>query len=66
MASAAGLASTTTTGRAGAARGDLRWISADQEYGPEESGPEGCEFLLVSYGPMDVQWEGGDRQVVEG
>jgi hypothetical protein len=45
--------------------GDLRWISADQEYGPEESGTEGCEFLLVSYGPMDVQWEGGDRRVVE-
>ena len=39
----------------------LRWISADQEYGPEEAGPDGCEFLLVSYGPMDVQWEGGDR-----
>lgn len=46
--------------------GDLRWISADHEYGPEESGPDGCEFLLVSYGPMDVQWEGGDRQEVEG
>lgn len=38
--------------------GDIRWVRADTTYGPEESGPEGCEFLLISYGPIDVQWEG--------
>ncbi len=36
--------------------GDLRWVRADFEYGPEEAGPEGCDFLLVSQGPINVQW----------
>jgi len=29
-------------------------------YGPEESGEEGCEFILISMGPIDVKWESGD------
>lgn len=36
--------------------GDLRWVRAGVEYGPEEAGPEGCDFLLISYGPHNVQW----------
>ena len=40
--------------------GDVRWVRANTMYGPEEAGPEGCEFVLVSTGPIDVQWEGGD------
>lgn len=45
--------------------GDLRWIEPYNEYGPEEAGPEGVEFLLVSAGPIDVQWEGGDTHIVK-
>ena len=40
--------------------GDVRWVRANHTYGPEESGPDGCEFILVSMGPIDVQWESGD------
>ncbi len=40
--------------------GDVRWVRADHCYGPEESGPDGCEFILVSSGPIDVNWESGD------
>jgi len=39
--------------------GDVRWVRANHTYGPEESGPDGCEFILVSMGPIDVQWEAG-------
>lgn len=46
--------------------GDLRWIEAFNEYGPEEAGPEGVEFLLVSAGPIDVLWEDGDHHIVKG
>ena len=28
-------------------------------YGPEESGLDGCEFILVSAGTIDVNWESG-------
>jgi len=41
------------------APGDVRWVRANHVYGPEESGPEGCDFLLISMGPIDVQWEAG-------
>jgi len=41
-------------------QGDVRWVRANHVYGPEESGPDGCEFLLISMGPIDVQWETGD------
>ena len=41
-------------------RGDVRWVRANHTYGPEESGPDGCEFILISMGPIDVQWESGD------
>jgi redox-sensitive bicupin YhaK (pirin superfamily) len=40
--------------------GDLRWVRKGTTYGPEEAGPDGCEFLLVSYGPINIEWEGGD------
>ena len=40
-------------------KGDVRWVRANHTYGPEESGPEGCEFILISMGPIDVQWEEG-------
>jgi mannose-6-phosphate isomerase-like protein (cupin superfamily) len=40
--------------------GDVRWVRANNTYGPEESGPEGCEFILISMGPIDVQWESGE------
>lgn len=44
--------------------GDLRWIRPDHQYGPEEAGPEGVEFLLISDGPMDVQWKDAETAVV--
>lgn len=40
--------------------GDVRWVRANHTYGPEESGPDGCEFILISLGPIDVQWASGD------
>jgi len=39
--------------------GDVRWVRAGTVYGPEEAGPDGCEFVLVSQGPIDVEWETG-------
>ena len=39
--------------------GDEKWVRANHMYGPEESGPDGCEFILVSAGPIDVNWESG-------
>jgi hypothetical protein len=39
--------------------GDVRWVRAGTWYGPEEAGPEGCEFILISQGPIEVAWEGG-------
>jgi len=31
--------------------GDLRWVRGGFAYGPERSGPEGCEYLFFSLGP---------------
>ena len=45
-------------------KGDLRWARAGVMYGPEEAGPEGCTFLLVSGGPMNVQWRDADTHIV--
>jgi len=45
--------------------GDLRWARANVMYGPEEAGPDGCTFLLISAGPMDVQWKDSDTHVVK-
>lgn len=45
--------------------GDLRWVRAGVTYGPEEAGPEGCEFLLISYGPINIQWADGDTYEAE-
>ncbi len=33
--------------------GDIRWVRAGFAYGPESSGPDGCEYLFVSLGPYD-------------
>lgn len=41
-------------------KGDLRWVRSGLSYGPEEAGPEGCDFLLISAGPINVQWEGAE------
>jgi mannose-6-phosphate isomerase-like protein (cupin superfamily) len=30
-------------------------------YGPEEAGPDGCDFLLISYGPVITTWEGEEQ-----
>jgi hypothetical protein len=37
--------------------GDVRWVRAGTIYGPEEAGPDGCEFILISQGPIEVIWE---------
>jgi redox-sensitive bicupin YhaK (pirin superfamily) len=41
------------------APGDLRWVRKGTVYGPEEAGPEGVEFLLISQGPIDIEWTDG-------
>jgi mannose-6-phosphate isomerase-like protein (cupin superfamily) len=41
-------------------QGDVRWVRAGTFYGPEEAGPEGCDLLLVTMGPMKTEFEGGD------
>ena len=33
--------------------GDLRWVRGGFAYGPERSGPDGCEYLFFSLGPYD-------------
>jgi len=33
--------------------GDLRWVRGGFAYGPEQSGPDGCEYLFFSLGPYD-------------
>lgn len=40
--------------------GDVRWVRAGTWYGPEEAGPEGCIFVLVSQGPIEVKWDSGE------
>lgn len=30
--------------------GDMRWVKAGTPYGPERSGPEGCEVMLIAAG----------------
>ena len=39
--------------------GDVRWVRANHMCGPEESRPDGCEFILSSAGPIDVNWDPG-------
>tara|TARA_Y100001934_G_scaffold278590_1_gene380146 strand:+ start:676 stop:1488 length:813 start_codon:yes stop_codon:yes gene_type:complete len=37
--------------------GDVRWVRGGHSYGPEEPGPEGVEFLLLSCGgPVALHW----------
>ena len=38
-------------------RGDLRWVKGGHAYGPEQPGPEGVEFLLLSCGgSISLRW----------
>ena len=37
--------------------GDIRWVRAGHVYGPEEAGPDGVTFFLISLGgPLDLNW----------
>lgn len=37
--------------------GDVRWVKGGHAYGPEQPGPEGVEFLLLSCGgPVSLRW----------
>ena len=37
--------------------GDIRWVRGGHSYGPEQPGPEGVEFLLLSCGgPVALHW----------
>ena len=37
--------------------GDLRWVRGGHAYGPEQPGPDGVEFLLLSCGgPVSLHW----------
>jgi hypothetical protein len=43
-------------------RGDLRWVKGGHAYGPEQPGPEGVEFLLLSCGgPISLHWADLER-----
>jgi hypothetical protein len=34
------------------APGDVRWVNGGIAYGPETAGPDGCEFYIISTGPL--------------
>jgi hypothetical protein len=34
------------------APGDVRWVTGGTAYGPETAGPYGCEFYIISTGPL--------------
>ena len=34
--------------------GDVRWVKAGTPYGPERSGPEGCEVMLMAAGSFPL------------
>jgi mannose-6-phosphate isomerase-like protein (cupin superfamily) len=37
--------------------GDIRWVKGGHAYGPEQPGPEGVEFILISIGgPVNLHW----------
>lgn len=37
--------------------GDIRWVKAGHVYGPEEAGPDGCEFFLLALGgEVGLNW----------
>lgn len=37
--------------------GDIRWVKGGHSYGPEQPGPHGVEFVLVSIGgPVNLHW----------
>lgn len=37
--------------------GDIRWVKAGHVYGPEEAGPEGCEFFILGLGgEVGLNW----------
>jgi len=35
---------------------DVRWVRGGHSYGPEEAGPDGVEFFLVSPSPVGLNW----------
>lgn len=35
---------------------DVRWVRGGHSYGPEEAGPDGVEFYLVSKSPVGLNW----------
>jgi hypothetical protein len=42
--------------------GDIRWVRGGHSYGPEEPGPDGVEFLLLSCGgPVALHWADLER-----
>ncbi len=37
--------------------GDIRWVKGGHAYGPEQPGPDGVEFILISIGgPVNLHW----------
>ncbi|MEQ8717825.1 MAG: hypothetical protein RIE08_09455 [Acidimicrobiales bacterium] len=38
-------------------KGDIRWVKGGHSYGPEEPGPDGVEFILISLGgEVSLHW----------
>jgi hypothetical protein len=35
--------------------GNVRWVKGGSAYGPELTGPNGCEFYLITQGPFAVK-----------
>jgi hypothetical protein len=35
--------------------GDVRWVKGGSAYGPETAGPSGCDFYIISTGPLSAK-----------
>jgi hypothetical protein len=35
--------------------GDVRWVNGGTAYGPETAGPGGCDFYIISTGPLSAK-----------